>query len=137
MKLAKRILAPPLALVASLLVSCTRIQPAKPGNVSHVVLIWLKHKGNAQERAKIIATAKEFRTNIPGILAMSVGEPLPSDRPVVDSSFDVGLVIRFESKEALAAYEKHPAHVKAVEDTLKPLAGKLQVYDWTVSEKIP
>ena len=116
----------------ALLVSCSGVQPAKPGNVSHVVLIWLKHKGNAQERAKIIATAKEFRSKIPGILAMSVGEPLPSDRPVVDSSFDVGLVMRFESKEALDAYEKHPEHLKAVKEILAPLAAKLVVHDWTV-----
>ena len=29
------------------------VSTAKPGNVSHVVLVWLKHPGNAQERAKI------------------------------------------------------------------------------------
>ncbi|MEI6534833.1 MAG: Dabb family protein [Verrucomicrobiaceae bacterium] len=96
------------------------------------MLLWLKHKGDAQERAKIIATAKSFPAQIPGILAMSVGDPLPSTRPIVDSSFDVGLVIRFENKEALAAYEKHPVHQKAVEEVLKPLTAKIVVHDWTV-----
>lgn len=135
MQLAKQILVTSLVLGTALLTSCSSlgIQPAaKPGNVSHVVLFWLKNKGNATERAKIIKTAKDFRGKIPGILAMSVGEPLPSTRPVVDSSYDVGLVIRFESKEALDAYEKHPVHEKAVKEILKPLAAKIVVHDWTV-----
>lgn len=104
----------------------------QPGNVTHVVLLWLKKKDDAAERAKIIATAKSFRHTIPGILAMSVGEPLPSERPIVDSSFDVGLVIRFESKAAMNAYEKNPIHVKAANEVLKPAAKKIVVYDWAV-----
>ena len=96
------------------------------------MLLWLKHKGDALERARIIATAKTFPSQIPGILAMSVGETLPSERPIVDSSFDVGLVIRFENKEALAAYEKNPVHLKAIAEVLKPLAAKIVVHDWTV-----
>ena len=132
MKLAKQFLASLSVVSALLLASCSTVPAAKPGNVSHVVLIWLNKKGDAATRAKVIETAKSFRTQIPGILAMSVGEPLPSDRPVVDSSFDVGLVIRFESKEALAAYEKNPIHQKAVNEVLKPAAKKLLVYDWTV-----
>jgi hypothetical protein len=135
MPLAKLFLAPFLAAVAAGLVSCAPLglQPApKPGNVSHVVLVWLKHKGDAAERAKVIETAKTFPGQIPGIISLSVGEPLPSTRPVVDSSFDVGLVFRFESKAALEAYEKNPIHLKAVKETLAPLAAKLVVHDWTV-----
>ncbi len=135
MKLAKQFLTSSLALGAALLVSCAQmgLQPAaQPGHVSHVVLVWLKHKNNAAERAKVIETAKSFRNQIPGIVAMSVGEPLPSTRPVVDSSFDVGLVMRFESKAAMDAYEKNPIHVKAVKEILAPLAAKIVVYDWSV-----
>ena len=133
MKLANQILSRLIILSAAFLVSCSGIQPAaKPGNVSHVVLFWLKHKGDAQERAKIIATAKSFPSQIPGILAMSVGEPLPSERPIVDSSYDVGLFIRFTDKAALAAYEKNPVHQKAVSEVLEPLTAKILVYDWTV-----
>ena len=135
MQLAKQFLTSSLALGAALLVSCAQIgyQPvAAPGNVSHVVLVWLKHKGDASERAQVIEAAKGFRGRIPGMLAMSIGEPLPSTRPVVDSSFDVGLVIRFENKEALDAYEKNPIHLKAVREVLAPLAAKLVVHDWTV-----
>ncbi len=135
MKLAKQFLASSLALCAALLVSCAQVglqSAARPDHVSHVVLVWLKNKGSAADRAKVIETTKMFRDQIPGIIAMSVGEPLPSARAVVDSSFDVGLVMRFESKEAMDAYEKHPVHTKAVKEILAPLASKIVVHDWTV-----
>jgi hypothetical protein len=120
-------------ITATLLASCTSCpfghRTTASQKVEHVVLIWLKNPGNAAERAKVIASVKQFQHEIAEIQHLSVGEPLPSDRPVVDDSFDVGLVLRFADKAALTRYEKHPAHVRAVESTLKPLAKKLLVYD--------
>ena len=123
-----------LSLCGALLTSCAQFgyqKAAKAGEVEHVVLIWLKKKGDAATRAKIIETAHTFRT-LPGIIALSAGEPLPSTRPIVDSSFDVGLVIRFENKEALDAYEKNPVHQKAVKELLLPSSKKVVVHDYTV-----
>lgn len=99
------------------------------GKVEHVVLVWLKHPGNAAERAQVIAAAKTFQAEIAEIQHLSAGQPLASERPVVDDSFDVGFVMRFADAAALARYEKHPAHVAAVKTTLQPLAKKLLVYD--------
>lgn len=132
MKNAKRFLLP--AVLGLLLSSCAQFgfEPAaKPGQVTHVVLFWLKKPGDAAERAKFVAAAQDFRGKIPGIVSLSVGEPLPATRPVMDGSYDVGLVIRFEDKAALDAYEKHPVHEKAVNEVLKPAARKILVYDWT------
>ena len=123
-----------LSLSAALLTSCAQFgyqKAAAPGEVEHVVLVWQKKKGDAATRAKIIETAHTFR-DIPGILSLSAGEPISSERPVVDSSFDVAIVIRFANKAALDAYEKNPKHVKAVEEVLKPAVGKLVVHDYTV-----
>jgi hypothetical protein len=104
-----------------------------PGQVEHVVLIWLKKPGDAATRAKIIETARGFKGQIPGILSVSAGETLPSKRPVVvDSSFDVGVVIRFASSAALDAYETNPIHQQAAKDVLKPVVRKLLVYDISV-----
>jgi hypothetical protein len=122
-------------LCTSLFTSCASMCPlvkASPGQVEHVVLVWLKDAGNESKRTELIASAKAFKEQIPGILSISAGTPLPSDRPVVDDSFDIGLVMRFKSKEALAAYEKHPVHVKAVKEALAPASRKLQVYDVVV-----
>lgn len=116
------------------LTSCAQLghqRPPRTGEVEHVVLVWLKEPGNAAQRASLVEATRSF-TQIPGIRSISVGEPLPSDRPVVDDSFDLGLVIRFESKAALDAYEKHPVHTKAVKEVLLPVTRKLVVHDITV-----
>lgn len=117
----------------SLLASCSSCpmghKTTSKGKVEHVVLIWLKKPGNVADRAAVVTTAKKFQAEIPQIQHLSVGQPLASERPVVDDSFDVGLVIRFANQADLSAYEKHPVHTQAVADTLKPLAKKLLVYD--------
>ena len=98
------------------------------GGVTHVVLLWLKQPGDEAAIKRITETSREFR-QIPGVLAVRVGRPLPSTRPVVDSSFDVGLAMSFADETALQAYETHPQHVKAVREVLRPLAARIQVYD--------
>ncbi|HEY1051491.1 MAG TPA: Dabb family protein [Prosthecobacter sp.] len=99
------------------------------GKVEHVVLVWLKRPGNAADRAAVIAAARKFRAEISQIQHLSVGTAVPSERPVVDDSFDVGLVMRFANAADMTAYEKHPVHQKAVAEILKPIAKKLLVYD--------
>lgn len=114
------------------LTSCSTCPLAgnKKANVQHIVLAWLKKPGNETDRAKIIAAAKDLKARIPEVKSLEVGPVLPSDREVVDDSFDVALVMRFDSKEAMQTYEKSPIHVQAVKDTLKPLTAKIVVYDF-------
>jgi hypothetical protein len=111
------------------LVSCATIAPPAPaGSVDHVVIMWLKRPGNADDRAALLAACSELRV-IPGILDLNVGTALASDRPVVDDSFDVGLVVRFDSAKSLHDYEANPLHVKKKTDVLVPLTKKIVVYD--------
>ena len=102
---------------------------AKTGRIKHVVLAWLKKPGDAAGRDRLIAAAKSLKEQVKEVKTLDVGLAVPSSRPVVDSSFDVGIVMTFASKADLDSYEKSPAHVKAVTDTLKPLTKKIQVYD--------
>lgn len=101
---------------------------AKSATVNHVVLCWLKQPGNEADRQKIINTSDEFR-KIPGVVSVTAGRPLASTRPVVDSTFDVGIVIAFTDEAALHGYDTNPIHKKAVSDVLKPLTAKLLIYD--------
>jgi hypothetical protein len=120
---------------SSLITSCAQLgcQPApKAGNVEHVVLVWLNEPGNAAHKDTMTAAARTFPKEIPGILSMSIGDAAPSDREVVDDSFDLALVMRFRDKASLDAYEKHPVHVKAVKEALAPYASRLKVYDVVV-----
>ncbi|MBL9117041.1 MAG: Dabb family protein [Verrucomicrobiaceae bacterium] len=117
--------------VTALLTSCATCPICAPkGKVEHIVLAWLKKPGNAADRAKIVAAAKDLKAGIPQVKALSVGQVLLSERPIVDDSFDVALVMRFNSKEDMQAYEKHPVHVKAVKEVLQPLTSKVVVYDF-------
>jgi hypothetical protein len=56
---------------------------------------------------------------------------LPGKRAIVDSSFDVALIVSLRDAAAMAEYLSHPVHLQLVEETLKPLVKKIQVYDFT------
>lgn len=120
-----------LLLCIACLASCAPLRPqakAPRGSVDHVVLIWLKRPGNAADRQKLAAACDELRA-IPGLSRLDAGHALPSQRPVVDDSFDLGAVMTFPSPQALDAYLAHPVHVRNVNEVLKPLSQRLVVYD--------
>jgi hypothetical protein len=103
---------------------------ATPATVHHVVVCWLKEPGNEIARAQLIGTSLGFK-DLPGVVDVHAGTPLPSDRPVVDDSFDVAITMTFRDEAALRAYETHPAHKAAVENILKPLVARFVIYDFT------
>ncbi|HTL31064.1 MAG TPA: Dabb family protein [Tepidisphaeraceae bacterium] len=103
---------------------------AEKGPVAHVIVCWLKQPGDPAGRAELIRASKAFEAQIPGLIRVYAGEVLPSTRPVVDSSYDVAVVMLFRDQTAMQAYEKNPIHEKAVRETLKPLTSKLQIYDF-------
>jgi hypothetical protein len=116
---------------AVLLSSCATIAPPAPkGSVDHVVMFWQKKPGNLQDRQKITDAMDRLRV-IEGITFLDYGTAVPSDRPVVDDSFDVALLVRFKNVDALHAYESDPRHTKEVKEVLLPLTKKIQVYDFT------
>lgn len=120
-----------LAAFVSLALACcaTIAPPAKPGSVDHVVLVWLKRPGNQHDKQTLMEMSRDLRT-IPGIRFLDSGSALPSERPIVDDSFDIGYVMRFDSPAALNAYAVHPKHVKA-KNELTRLSRKILVYDIT------
>lgn len=109
-------------------IACAGGDAIPAAGVKHVVLCWLKEPGNALHAARVIQISNELR-NIPGILDLAAGTAVPSDRPVVDDSFDVGIVITFADAAGLQAYLDHPEHVSRVRDTLRPLCARVQIYD--------
>ena len=122
----------PAALLLAALASCAGTPAAppedQPGRVQHVVLMWLKQPGDEGACAKLISAARSIRS-IPGVLAIRAGRALPSERAVVDDSFDVALVMTFADAAALAAYDVHPDHVRVVQELLPELVARIVVYD--------
>jgi hypothetical protein len=97
--------------------------------VKHIVVCWLKKPGDKDGR-KLMLDSREVIKNIPGVVNVSGGECLKSDRSVVDSTYDVALVITFKDEAAMKAYATHPAHQKLIEEVLKPNVEKYVVYDY-------
>ena len=132
MKNARSLLFVVSALMLSSCSTCPLGYSPKSGGIEHIVLTWLKKPGNKEDQAKLIATAKSLKAQIKEVKSLAVGPALPSDRDIVDDSFDVALVMRFDSAADLSSYEKNPVHVKAVVDILKPLTSKILVHDIVV-----
>ena len=99
------------------------------GQIKHAVYVWLNRPGNAKDRAALGAATEELRKSTGFIRSYEVGRPVLSRRPIVDDSFDLAILMRFENRRALAAYENHPAHQRAKKEVLQPLARKVLIYD--------
>jgi len=111
--------------------AANRVPHANTSPVSHIVVCWLKSPGDASARHELIEKSHAFQRKIPGLIQVYTGQPLPSTRPVVDTSYDVAIVMIFKDESSLRNYEKSPIHQKAVKETLQPLVAKFVVYDFT------
>ena len=76
--------------------------------VKHIVLYTLKEGVNKDEAVAIIAQQLESLVGvIPGLLKMEIR--------IAYQGMDYALYSEFESRQALADYTKHPAHLAAKE----------------------
>jgi hypothetical protein len=107
--------------------ACTTVRP-RPASVTHVVLVWLKDSVTAAELAEIREHTLDLRA-IPGVTAVRVGSAVPSRRPIEDDSFDLGVVMDFESVEAMRHYVDDPRHEEFVRRYVKGRAERLLIYD--------
>jgi hypothetical protein len=99
------------------------------GALEHVVVVWLKEPDNEAHR-RIILVESETLRKIPGVLSLKSGSVIASEREIVDSSFDVALIVTLTDQAAMDAYLEHPLHVKLVDETLKPLVDRIRVFDF-------
>ena len=77
--------------------------------VKHIVIYTLKEGVNKPKAVEIIRSVLEPLVGvIPGLTKMEI-------RAAYQGGMDYALYSEFESKEALAAYREHPAHLAAKE----------------------
>jgi hypothetical protein len=100
-----------------------------PKILTHIVFCWLKEPGNREQREKIIEMTESFN-QIPSVLEARAGNPIMSERAIVDDSFDVGIIVEVRDEQGLQEYLDHPIHQKAKKDTLLPLVDRVLVYDF-------
>jgi hypothetical protein len=96
---------------------------------SHIVIFWTDPK-KPQATEELLAGARRYLKQPPGIVHFHVGKMVTSHRPVVDQSYQVALNIVFANKQAQDDYQSHPAHVEFVEKAFKPNCVKCVVYDF-------
>ncbi|SHN07722.1 Dabb family protein [Mucilaginibacter sp. OK098] len=91
----------------------------------HHVHLWLKDKADKQKLLDGLHTLLP----IPHIREIHIGVPAETFRSVVDRSYDVSLLILFDSAEAQEAYQVDPTHVLFADNYAKPLCSKVVVSD--------
>ena len=79
--------------------------------VEHVVLFKTRPGTPPEQVQAMVDGLRALRGQIPGIVDLTCGHNF-CDR---NQGYNVGLVVRFESREALAVYLPHPAHRAAVD----------------------
>src|SRR5437016_13777970 len=80
----------------------TGAQAAAPrsGQVTHVMLFWLKRPGNVDDQNYLLRALRTLR-RVRGVSDMRVGRPLLVDRPGLEDSFDLRVVLIFRDRDAL------------------------------------
>jgi hypothetical protein len=96
---------------------------------SHVVIFWTKPEiPNAAEH--LLAGMHQYLKRAPGVLQFHAGKMVPSERGVVDQTYQVALNLLFPDKKTQDAYQVHPLHLEFVEKVFKPNCLKVVVYDF-------
>jgi len=96
---------------------------------SHIVIFWTKPEVENSEQ-RLIDGLNRYLPDIPGVISMHVGKCAPSDRPVVDQSYQIALNITFKNKIVQDEYQVHPQHVEFVEKVFKEVCDKVVIYDF-------
>ncbi len=95
----------------------------------HVVFFWCKPETPESVKQEMITYCNEVMSKLPVVKQVKAGKAVPSPRPVVDGSYDVGLCVVFEDKAGHDAYQPHEIH-QAFVTKFKQHWDKIKVYDF-------
>ena len=93
----------------------------------HHVYFWLKNPNNEADRAKLME-GLDGLSAVPTIKMCHIGTPADTNRGVIDRSYAISWLCFFKNKEEEEIYQKHPIHLKFVENYAH-LWEKVIVYD--------
>ena len=75
----------------------------------HSVYFWLKRDLSA-EQIESFEKGLESLTTIENVKQGFIGIPAPTNRPIIDRTYDNSLILIFENKEQHDIYQEHPVH---------------------------
>lgn len=111
-----------LLLVAITLTSCAHggrycstntYTPPRPALINHIVFFTLNDPAEADE---LIAVCNKRLGTIPGVVSYFCGKHIDTGRTTVNTEYDVGFFVGFNSREDYAAYVEHPEHIAVVQE---------------------
>jgi hypothetical protein len=101
----------------------------RSGQVTHVMLFWLKRPGNVDDQNFLLRALRTFR-RVHGVNDVHLGRSLAVTRPGLEQSFDLGVVIIFRDREALEKFERDQQREQAIDAMLRPLVRRYTVYNF-------
>ncbi len=93
----------------------------------HHVYFYLKNSKNQADTAKLIEGLK-ILSKVSEIQFVHIGTPASTSRSVIEKGYDVSWLLFFKNLEDEEIYQKHPVHLKFIED-YSHLWERVIVYD--------
>jgi Stress responsive A/B Barrel Domain len=93
----------------------------------HHVYFWLKNPNSETDKAKLIE-GLEVLSKVSEIKMAHIGTPASTNRSVIERGYAVSWLLFFDNIEEEEVYQKHPVHLKFIED-YSHLWEKVIVYD--------
>jgi Stress responsive A/B Barrel Domain len=118
-----------ICLALSLTSSNTSAANARSGQITHIMLFWLKRPGNVDDQNVLVRGVRTLR-RFRGVNDMRIGRPVRVDRPGVEQSFDLGVVVIFRDREALEKFEHDPRRQGPVDAVVQQLVRRYIVYNF-------
>jgi hypothetical protein len=94
----------------------------------HSVYFWLRGDLSINER-RAFDEGLDLLLSIDTIANAYRGVPAATDRPVIDRTYTVGVVVAFPDESAHDAYQAHPKHDR-FRDECARYWTKVQIYDF-------
>jgi Stress responsive A/B Barrel Domain len=102
----------------------------RSGQVTHVMLFWLKRPGNVNDQDLLLRGLRTLR-RVRGMSEMRIGRAMPMDGSGSDRSFDLGAIAVFRDRQALEKFERDPRHRGALDAAVQSLVRRYIVYDFS------
>lgn len=116
------------ALATAATITTVQAEPATAKELFvHHVYFWLKNPNSETDREKLIEGLNKL-SKVPTIRMHHIGLPASTNRSVIERSYAVSWLCFFDNLEEEEIYQKHPIHLKFVED-YSHLWEKVIVYD--------
>lgn len=122
----RRFLATSALALPAVMASANTSMPEKTTFIHHV-FFWLNNPASKEDKSRLVAGLKKL-SKVKTIRSFHIGQPAPTDRTVVDSSYAISWMVVFKNKAGQDSYQQDPIHLKFIEEC-SSLWSKVLVYD--------